>query len=65
MNKQSVKKVLRISNVNEQYFKVNNFKHKFRGTDGNGNPITFSKADQAKIKAGASKLAKDVLKINI
>jgi hypothetical protein len=41
---------------------VKNFKHKMRGTDGNGNPIEFSDEDKKVIKSGLKKLLSDLIK---
>ena len=42
--------------------KVMNWKHKRRGIDGNGKPITFSETDYAQMNAGRIKLIEDLKK---
>jgi len=44
---------------NEYAPSVRNYTHKMRGTDGNGNPINFSKEDKKAIKTGLKKMVKE------
>jgi hypothetical protein len=42
---------------------VTNWKHKMRGTDGNQKQISFSESDLKQIRAGLTKLFKDLKEI--
>lgn len=44
---------------------VTNFYHKTRKEDGNRRPIDFDKADKAKIREAAKKLASDLRKLRL
>lgn len=62
---ENMKNFLKEINANyffENYVEIKNWKHKLRGTDGNGKPIEFNKDEKRQIKAGLKKMFADCIK---